>query len=362
MIQFLDIKGKIIEQSEFKIISGNESLKFFTKRIWYVILSVYSTIFVASIDPFVNSALEIWVFYAGAVLTVFILLRLVNHAIKFSQYSGGGIILSSDNIRIKSAGGETSIPADAIENINVNFMGNLIIRHKGGKESFSVFILTEEDRGKMLSLFEDISPEKTAFYKKIHDFVDAILIAFILAMHIREYIIQAYFIPTGSMEDTLLVGDHLLVEKITFGPVIPRMLGMDKEIHLDFMGLRKVQRGDIIIFKPPNEIIKDYIKRCIAVPGDTVRIKDGSVYVNDKRLDEPYTKGITSFDDFPDKKIEGIVPDGMVVVLGDNRENSYDGRGFGYLPIVRIKGKAFTLYWNTKMIKNMDLSRFGLIR
>ncbi|MCU0822722.1 MAG: signal peptidase I, partial [Spirochaetes bacterium] len=192
--------------------------------------------------------------------------------------------------------------------------------------------------------------------------IDAIMIAFILAMHIREYIIQAYFIPTGSMEDTLLVGDHLLVEKITFGPVVPKMIGMEKEIHLDFIGLRKVKRGDIVIFKPPNEIIKDYIKRCIAVPGDTVRIKDGFIFINDKRLDEPYTKGRTSYDDFPDKKIEGIVPDGKVVVLGDNRENSYDGRGFGYLPIERIKGKAFVLYWNTKMIKNFDLSRFGLIR
>jgi signal peptidase I len=140
------------------------------------------------------------------------------------------------------------------------------------------------------------------------------------------------------------------------------MIGMEKEIHLDFIGLRKVKRGDIVIFKPPNEIIKDYIKRCIAVPGDTVRIKDGFIFINDKRLDEPYTKGRTSYDDFPDKKIEGIVPDGKVVVLGDNRENSYDGRGFGYLQIERIKGKAFVLYWNTKMIKNFDLSRFGLIR
>ncbi len=362
MIQSLSLQGRTVEQSEFKIISGRDSLKFFTKRIWYVILSAYSTIFVAAIDPFVNSHFEIWVYYAGALITIMVLSRLVNHIIKYSQYSGGGITLSSQNIRVKSAGGETVIPVEDINDININFMGNLIIGHKSGAESISIFLFTEEDRLKMISLFEDTSPDKTAFYKKIHDFVDAILIAFILAMHIREYIIQAYFIPTGSMEDTLLIGDHLLVEKTTYGPVIPKMIGMDREIHLDFIGIRKVQRGDIIIFKPPNEIVKDYIKRCIAIPGDSVRIKDGSVYVNGKRLDEPYTKGTTSYDDFPDKKIEGIVPNGVVVVLGDNRENSYDGRGFGYLPLERIKGRAFVLYWNTKMIKNLDMSRFGLIR
>lgn len=362
MIQFLSFNESKIEKSEYSLISGQASLKFFIKRVWYVILCIYSTIFVAAIDPFVHSSLEMWVFYTGGVITAIILTRLLNHLIKFSKFSGGKISISPESIVIENHDGKTLIPPANIKSININVMGSICIKHNENTSLFPVLLLSDDDRTKLLSQFEDISPAKTALYKKIQDFVDAILIAFILAMHIREYIIQAYFIPTGSMEDTLLVGDHLLVEKITYGPVIPKMIGMEKEIHLDFLGIRDIRRGDIVIFKPPNEIKKDYIKRCIAVPGDTVHIKEGSVFVNGKRLDEPYTKGLTSYDDFPDKKIEGKVPDGKVVVFGDNRENSYDSRGFGYLPIERIKGRAFILYWNTKQIRNLDFSRYGLIR
>ncbi len=362
MLQILKFDSERIKESEFNLISVHERLKFFIKRIWYVIFCVYSTIFVAAIDPFVNTKFEIWIFYAGFLLTGFILARLINHLVMYNRYSNGKIIIKPDEIRLIGQNVNSVIPANEIETIKVNLLGNLTIFHKDSSSYFPIFLLNEEDRSKALAQFEDISPAKTALYKKIHDFVDAILIAFILAMHIREYRIQAYFIPTGSMEDTLLVGDHLLVEKITYGPIIPKMIGMDKEIRLDFLGLRKIQRGDIVIFRPPNEIYKDYIKRCIAIPGDKLNIKNGAVFVNGKQINEPYTKGSTSYDDFREKKIEGTVPNDMLVVLGDNRENSYDGRGFGYLPIERVKGKAFILYWNTKQIRNLNFSRYGLIR
>ncbi len=361
MLQFLRFDGSKIEESEFAIISGYESLIFFAKRIGYVLFSIYSTIFVAAIDPFVNSSFEIYVFYLGGLITGIILLRLINHIIKYTKYKGGKILLRADNIELFNENGNISIPTEKIKILKVNALGNLIICQQDDTNSFPLILLDENEREKLLSLFDDMAAKRTEIIRKVHDFVDAILVAFILAMHIREYIIQAYFIPTGSMEDTLLVGDHLLVEKITFGPVIPRMIGMDNYIHVNFAGIRDIQRGDIVIFKPPNEIKKDYIKRCIATPGDELHIKNNSVFVNGKKLHEPYTKGITTYDGFRDKKIEGIVPKGMVVVLGDNRENSYDSRGFGYLPIERIKGKAFIRYWNTEQIKNLDFSRYGLI-
>jgi len=209
-------------------------------------------------------------------------------------------------------------------------------------------LMIEEDREKLMSFFEDMAPKRTRIYRKVWEFIDAVVVALMLAVHIIQFIVQAYFIPTGSMEDTLLIGDHLFVEKITYGPIIPRMIGMDKPIHLNFLGIREVKRGDIIIFRPPHEKDKDYIKRCIAIPGDKFEIKDGHVYINGKKMIEPYTKGSTSFYFGSKEKneIEGIVPEGKVIALGDNRENSQDSRYFGYLEIERIKGRAFILYWS----------------
>jgi signal peptidase I len=209
-------------------------------------------------------------------------------------------------------------------------------------------------------MFGDLSPKRTLVNKKIWEFLDAIGVALFLAIHIIQFVVQAFFIPTGSMEDTLLVGDHLFVEKITYGPIIPQMVGMKKPIHLSFLSIRDVKRGDIVIFRPPHENDKDYIKRCIAIPGDDITIKDGFVYINGVRLNEPYVKGQT-FDDFETSKIQGIVPKGQVVVLGDNRENSMDGRYFGLLDIEKIRGRAFILYWNTSQIRKFDFSRLGLI-
>jgi signal peptidase I len=212
-----------------------------------------------------------------------------------------------------------------------------------------------------------MAPKRTASFSKVWEFVDAIVVALVLAVHIIQYIIQAYYIPTGSMEDTLKKGDHLFVEKITYGPIIPQMFGMKKPIHLNKLSVRLVQRGDIVIFKPPHEKDKDYIKRCIAIPGDNFDIKEGFVYINGVKQLEPYVKDITMWPSeyFGSQKknaIQGIVPKGKIVVLGDNRTNSQDGRYFGYLDIDRIKGKAFILYWNTDQLLRLDLSRFGLIR
>jgi signal peptidase I len=359
MFQILNFNSKQAADAEYRIIRGFESFKFFIKRTGYIILCLYSTVFTASIDPFNRPQYKVAVYCIGCALTLFILIRLCGHLIKFFQYYNGKIAFQSGRIICTDKKGRVEINADNLNKPRINFFGNLILN---SDLSFPLMLLHWKDRQKILSYFEDTSPQMSLFIKKTYDFFEALLVAFIVAMHIREYIIQNYYIPSGSMENTLQIGDHLLVEKITYGPLIPKMPGMAKEIHLNFLGLRNIKRNDIVILKPPNEPEKDYIKRCIALPGDELHIKDNSVYLNGKKLEEPFIKGVTNYDNFRLQKIEGIVPEGHIVVLGDNRENSSDSRAFGYLQIERVKGRALVMYLNTKQIKNFDFSRFGLIR
>ncbi len=362
MLQLLKYDKKQSEDISFQIISGIERFKFFVKRIGYIILCLYSTIFVAAIDPFARSKFEPWVFYIGGMLTAFIFIRFCNHLLKYIKYKKGNITLKSNKIICTGVKGSTEVNTATLKKTEINFFGNMVFKNDKCI-SFPLMLVTGSGRKELLSYFEDIAQSRTLVFKKTYDFFEALFVAFILAMHIREYIIQAYYIPSGSMEDTLLIGDHLLVEKITYGPIIPKMIGMDKEIHLKFLGIREIKRNDILIFKPPNETERDFIKRCIALPGDELHIKNNSVYINGKKIEEPFIKGVTNYNYFgPDKKVEGEVPEGNIVVFGDNRENSSDSRAFGYLPIERIKGRAFILYWNTKQIKSFDFSRFGLIR
>jgi signal peptidase I len=362
MLQSFNYIKKQVAEADFTIIKGRESFKFFAKRFGYIIFFLYSTIFVAAIDPFVNTSIERFVFFTGGLITAITIIRFCNHIWKYILFSGGTLSLKTTQIIIHKLNGNIEISPNNLKSIKVNLLGNLIFREQEKSTAFPLMLISDSDRERLLSFFNDTAQNRTLFFKKAYDFFDALLVAFILAMHIREYIIQAYFIPSGSMEDTLLIGDHLLVEKITYGPVIPKMIGMKKEIHLKFLGIREIKRNDIIIFKPPNETERDFIKRCIALPGDEVHIKNNAVYVNGQKLDEPFTKGFTNYDGFGEKKMEGIVPAGNVIAFGDNRENSSDSRAFGYLPVERIKGRAFILYWNTKQIKNFDFSRYGLIR
>jgi signal peptidase I len=367
MFQNLSYNYTLTTESEYFIIKGFESFKFFIKRIGYIILCLYSTAFTASIDPFNRPQYTRLVYCIGFALTLLIFIRLCNHLIKFIQYYNGKIAFKSGRIICTDKKGSIEINTGSLNKPKLNFLGNMILNVEKSSSSlmqisFPLMLLQKKDSEEILTYFEDASPQITVAFRKAYDFFEALFVAFIFAMHIREFIIQNYYIPSGSMENTLQVGDHLLVEKITYGPAIPKMPGMSKEVHLNFLGLRDIRRNDIIIFKPPNEPEKDYIKRCIALPGDELHIKDDSVYLNGKKLEEPFIKGVTNYDYFREHRIEGIVPEGHIVALGDNRENSSDSRAFGYLPIERIKGKALVMYWNTKQIINFDFTRFGLIR
>jgi len=292
----------------------------------------------------------------------------LNYIIKYIKYRGGYIRLNNNFIEVKSRDKTVNIPADEISYLELNILGSLLIRYKSAVTSFPRFLLKNEDRSQLSDFFQDMAPKRTLIFKKSWEFVDAIVVALVLAVHIIQYVIQAYNIPSGSMKETLQEGDHLFVEKITYGPIIPKMMGMDNPVHLKFLSVRELQRGDIIIFTPPVEKDKDkdYIKRCIALPGDEFHIKDDSVYINGIKQDEPYTLGKPTnyFHCEPNQftNIEGIVPDGKIVVLGDNRTDSSDGRCFGYLDISAIKGKAFILYWNSKIFSNREFHRLGLIR
>lgn len=196
---------------------------------------------------------------------------------------------------------------------------------------------------------------KVKIKKEIREWVETIVIAMVLAFFIRTYFIQAFKIPSGSMLETLQLGDHLFVNKFVYGTKIPFT---DKKIWK----LREVQRGDIIVFKYPVEPKKDFVKRAIGLPGDEIEIQNKIVFVNDIQLNEPYSQHKDSriIPDDPaipqevrprDNLPKFKVPAGQYFVMGDNRDNSLDSRFWGFLPESNIKGKAWFIYWPLTRIR-----------
>jgi len=198
------------------------------------------------------------------------------------------------------------------------------------------------------------------------EWVESILVALVLAVVIRSYFIQPFKIPSGSMRMTLIEGDHLFVDKWTYGPqILPPMfwdIGFQDGSPLlsvrwpnallpmtkaRLPGFRKPQRGDIIVFVYPVDPTKDFIKRLIAVGGETVQIKDGSVYINGNEITDPRIKR-TYYYNRGDYGAEGEVvhvPPGYVFVMGDNSRSSYDSRYWGFVPESSIIGKADIIFW-----------------
>jgi signal peptidase I len=178
----------------------------------------------------------------------------------------------------------------------------------------------------------------------IREYAEAILIAVILALFIRTFIVQAFKIPSGSMKPTLLIGDHILVNKFIYGVKIP---------FLDYtlIPVKEPQRGDIVVFEFPEDPKKDFIKRVVAVGGDRVEIRKKRVYINDKPIEDPHATHldpniisghIRSRDNLPPVS----VPPDSFFVMGDNRDHSYDSRFWGFVKLSAIKGKAFIIYWS----------------
>jgi signal peptidase I len=180
----------------------------------------------------------------------------------------------------------------------------------------------------------------------VREYAEAFIIAFIIALLIRTFLVQAFKIPSSSMEPTLLVGDHILVSKFIYGIRIPY-------IGTKFLTFHKPKRGDIVVFVYPEDPKKDFIKRVIATEGEEIQIKDKKIFINGKTIEDPW--GIYRERDGPlvpsqvrprDNYGPRLVPSNSLFVMGDNRDNSQDSRYWGFVDLSAVKGKAFIIYFS----------------
>ena len=197
----------------------------------------------------------------------------------------------------------------------------------------------------------------------VFEYTQAAIIAFIFALFVRTFLFQPFHIPSPSMEDSLLVGDHILVNKFALAP-------LSLPIERVFLPLAPVGRGDVIVFRPPHDPTQDYVKRVIALPGETIKIVNRVVYVQKAEADgftallEPYSNhrdpgsvppGLDNFGPF-------TLPDGQYFVMGDNRDNSLDSREWGTVPRSAIVGRALLVYWSFPVGGDDGASAMGRAR
>jgi signal peptidase I len=202
----------------------------------------------------------------------------------------------------------------------------------------------EEDLKSNESAVPPAQPEPVKRKGLIREYAESIAIAILLALVIRTYLVQAFKIPSGSMEDTLAIGDHLLVSKFTYGTKIPFA---DTRV----LKVRDPRRGDVIVFEYPEDPSKDFIKRVIGIPGDVVEGKEKKVYVNGALYENPHEvhkeKDIIPKEMNPRDTFGPVtVPEGSYFVMGDNRDRSYDSRFWKFVRRDQIKGVAFIKYWS----------------
>ena len=211
--------------------------------------------------------------------------------------------------------------------------------------------------GKEEQVVDSIKNKKSVF----REYTEAIVIAILLALFIRTFVVQAFKIPSGSMLPTLMIGDHLLVNKFIYGIKVP------------FTGKRLVpikdpKTGDIIVFRYPKDRSIDYIKRVVGEPGDTLQLKNKKLYKNGKQVDDPHAHfsntvmlpaAVSPKDNFGPI----TVPDGKYFVMGDNRDNSSDSRFWGFVENTDVLGKAMIIYWSWDIDKPLvSVDRFTSIR
>ena len=193
---------------------------------------------------------------------------------------------------------------------------------------------------------------------KFREYAEAIVIAVLIAFFIRTFIIQAFKIPSGSMKPTLQIGDHILVTKFIYGVKIPI-------IRKTIVSISEPKRGDMVVFIYPEDRSKDFVKRVIGIGGDNIEIRNKKIYLNGL----PYNDNYGVYTD--DMIIPGTaqprdnfgpvtVPSGSVFVMGDNRDQSYDSRFWGFVDLRDVLGKAFIIYWSWNSDEhNVRWSRFG---
>ena len=181
----------------------------------------------------------------------------------------------------------------------------------------------------------------------VREWIESIVIAFILAMFIRTFFIQAFKIPSGSMRPTLIERDRLMVNKIRYGPKVP--FSKNKR----FPGLSEPKRGDVLVFIYPVDPSRDFIKRLVGFGGETIEIKDGDIYVNGALIEDPVIKDNYYYNrgEYGKKGVAIEVPKDHYFVLGDNSGSSSDGRFWGYIPKENVIGRAELIYWPLKRMR-----------
>lgn len=199
-----------------------------------------------------------------------------------------------------------------------------------------------------------MQPKKSIF----REYAEAILVAVVLALFIRTFVVQAFKIPSGSMKPTLLVGDHILVNKFIYGVKLPF-------VNTTLIPVTDPKRGDIVVFKFPEDPKKDFIKRVIGVSGDIVEVRNKKVYLNHKPMVDTHGAYLDPHvilgrarprDNFGPV----TVPAGALFVMGDNRDHSYDSRFWGFVDLSMVKGEAFIIYWSwDKENSGIRWGRFG---
>ena len=196
----------------------------------------------------------------------------------------------------------------------------------------------------------DVQPPATFRKSTAREYFESICVAVILALFVRTFVVQAFKIPTGSMEPNLLIGDHLLVNKFVFAPT-------RTALENTLLPIDPIKRGDILVFKYPEDPERDFIKRTIGLPGETVEVRDKTVYINGKALNESYAHFLFPTDDPGTSESGGldvprrkwgpeVVPAGYYFMMGDNRDNSQDSRYWGFMPRDYVKGKALFVYFS----------------
>jgi signal peptidase I len=193
---------------------------------------------------------------------------------------------------------------------------------------------------------------------KIQEYAEAIVVAILIAFFIRTFVVQAFKIPSGSMKPTLLIGDHLLVNKFIYGVKMPYFRNT-------FIPIQDPKRGDIVVFIYPEDRSKDFIKRVIGVAGDTIEIRNKKIFLNGLPYDDGHGVYV---DDFiipgsvqPRDNFGPItVPKEKIFTMGDNRDQSYDSRFWGFVDLKDVMGKAFIIYWSwNKDENNVRWNRLG---
>ena len=192
-------------------------------------------------------------------------------------------------------------------------------------------------------LWSSIREKRMGKKRFIKEYLEPIVIAILIALFIRTFVVQAFKIPSSSMEPTLQVGDYILVTKFLYGVRIPYT-------SAKFFQFAKPQRGDVVVFIFPKDRSKDFIKRVIATEGEKIEIIQNKIYVNDKLINDPWgsfeRKELSGHLSFLENVGPAVVPTGSLFVLGDNRHNSQDSRFWGFVDVDKVRGKALYIYWS----------------